>query len=42
MDEMAASSNQITKAVELCRNLTDENQSNLSELKDEVDLFKIN
>ena len=42
MNEMAAGSNQITKSVELCRNLSDENQSNLSELKEEVDLFKIN
>ena len=42
MNEMAASSSQITKAVELCHNLSDENQSNLMDLKQEVDLFKIN
>ncbi|MBO4532797.1 MAG: hypothetical protein J5726_03780 [Treponema sp.] len=42
MNEMAAGSNQITKSVELCHNLSDENQSNLADLKQEVDLFKIN
>ena len=42
INEMAANSNEITKSVELCRNLSDENQSNLSDLKQEVDLFKIN
>jgi methyl-accepting chemotaxis protein len=42
MNEMAAGSNQITKSVELCHNLSDENQSNLTDLKQEVDLFKIN
>ena len=42
MNEMAAGSSQITKSVELCHNLSDENQSNLSDLKEEVDLFKIN
>jgi len=41
MNEMAAGSNQITNSVELCRNLSNENQSNLNELKQEVDLFKI-
>ena len=40
--DMAASSEQITKSVELCHNLSDENQSNLLDLKQEVDLFKIN
>ena len=42
MITMAASSNQITQSVELCHNLSDENQSNLTDLKQEVDLFKIN
>ena len=42
MNEMAAGSSQITKSVELCHNLSDENQSNLMDLKQEVDLFKIN
>ena len=42
MNEMAAGSSQITKSVELCHNLSDENQSNLLDLKQEVDLFKIN
>ncbi len=41
MNEMAAGSSQITKSVELCHNLSDENQSNLADLKQEVDLFKI-
>ena len=42
MNEMASSSSQITKSVELCHNLSNENQKNLTELKKEVDLFKIN
>ena len=42
INDMAASSEQITKTVELCHNLSDENQSNLLDLKQEVDLFKIN
>lgn len=42
MNEMAAGSTQITKAVELCHNLSNENQTNLSDLKNEVGLFKIN
>ncbi len=42
MITMAASSDQITQSVELCHNLSDENQSNLTDLKQEVDLFKIN
>ncbi len=41
MITMAASSSQITQSVELCHNLSDENQSNLADLKQEVDLFKI-
>ena len=42
MNEMSAGSTQITKSVELCHNLSNENQKNLTELKKEVDLFKIN
>jgi methyl-accepting chemotaxis protein len=42
MNDMATSSEQITKSVEMCHNLSDENQSNLADLKQEVDLFKIN
>lgn len=42
MDEMSANSTEITKTAELCHTLSDENQSNLSDLKQEVDLFKIN
>ena len=41
MNEISNSSTQITKSVELCHKLSDENQSNLSALKKEVDLFKI-
>ena len=42
MNEMASSSSQITKSVELCHELSNENQRNLTDLKKEVDLFKIN
>ena len=41
MNEMAAGSGQITKAVELCRNLTNDNQKNFSALRNEVGKFKI-
>ena len=41
MNEMAAGSGQITKAVELCMNLTNDNQRNFSSLRAEVGKFKI-
>ena len=41
MNEMAAGSGQITKAVELCMNLTNDNQKNFSALRTEVGKFKI-
>ena len=41
MNKMAAGSGQITKSVELCHNLSDENQSNLDSLKNNVSMFKI-
>ena len=41
MNEMAAGSGQITKAVELCFNLTNDNQKNFNNLRDEVGKFKI-
>jgi len=41
MNEMAAGSGQITKAVELCHELSSENQSNLTDLKKEVEMFKV-
>ena len=41
MNEMAAGSGQITKAVELCMNLTNDNQKNFSSLRAEVGKFKI-
>ena len=41
MNEMAAGSGQITKAVETCRSLTDDNQTNFSALRAEVGKFKI-
>ena len=41
MNEMAAGSGQITKSVELCHNLSNENQSNLDSLKNNVSMFKI-
>lgn len=41
MNEMASGSSQITKSVELCHNLSNENQNNLSDLKNEVGHFKI-
>ena len=41
MNEMAAGSGQITKAVELCMNLTNDNQKNFNALRTEVDKFKI-
>lgn len=41
MNEISDNSTQITESVELCHNLSNENQSNLSDLKKEVDLFKI-
>ena len=41
MNEMAAGSNQITKAVETCLNTSNENHDNLSSLQKEVEQFKI-
>ena len=41
MNEMAAGSGQITKAVELCFDLTNDNQKNFNNLRDEVRKFKI-
>ncbi len=41
MNEMAAGSGQITKAVELCMDLTNDNQKNFSALRAEVGKFKI-
>ena len=41
MNEMAAGSGQITKAVELCFNLTSDNKKNFDNLRDEVGKFKI-
>ena len=41
MNEMAAGSGQITKAVELCMGLTNDNQKNFSALRNEVGKFKI-
>jgi hypothetical protein len=41
MNEMSAGSTQIIKAVEICRNLSNENQNNLSDVKGEVGLFVI-
>ena len=41
MNEMAAGSGQITKAVELCFNLTNDNKKNFSALRTEVNKFKI-
>jgi len=41
MNEMAAGSGQITKAVELCMDLTNTNQKNFSSLRAEVGKFKI-
>ena len=41
MNMMSAGSGQITKTVELCHNLSNENQSNLDSLKDSVSQFKI-
>ncbi len=41
MNEMVAGSGQITKAVELCQNLSNENQGNLDDLQKEVGLFKM-
>ncbi len=40
MNEMAAGSNQITKAVEICRNLTNDNLTNFNSLRAEVGKFK--
>ncbi len=41
MNEMAAGSGQITKAVELCSGLTNHNQKNFNALREEVGKFKI-
>ena len=41
MNEMAAGSGQITKAVELCMGLTTDNQKNFNALREEVGKFKI-
>ena len=41
MNEMAAGSGQITKAVELCFNLTNDNQKNFNNVRDEVRKFKV-
>lgn len=41
MNDMAAGSGQITKAVELCQNLSNENKDNLISLKGEVSKFRI-
>ena len=41
MNEMAAGSGQITKAVELCFSLTNDNQKNFNNLREEVRKFKI-
>ena len=41
MNEMAAGSGQITKAVELCFGLTNDNQKNFNKLREEVRKFKI-
>ena len=41
MNKMAAGSGQITKSIVLCQNLSQKNQTNLSELKKEVEKFKI-
>ena len=41
MNEMAAGSGQITKAVELCMDLTNDNQKNFNALRTEVGKFKI-
>ena len=41
MNEMAAGSGQITKAVELCMGLTSDNQKNFNSLRTEVGKFKI-
>ncbi len=41
MNEMASGSGQITKSVELCYNLTNDNQRNFNNLKGEVGKFKI-
>ena len=41
MNEMAAGSGQITKAVELCFDLTNDNQKNFNNLREEVRKFKI-
>ena len=41
MNEMAAGSGQITKAVELCMDLTNTNQKNFSSLRAEVGKFKV-
>ena len=41
MNEMAAGSGQITKAVELCMDLTNDNQKNFNNLRNEVGKFKI-
>ncbi|MCR5698454.1 MAG: hypothetical protein K6G52_02305 [Treponemataceae bacterium] len=42
MNEMAAGSDQIIKAVEICQNLSTENQGNLTNLKHEVGKFVLN
>lgn len=41
MNKMAADSGQITQSVEACQNLSNENQSNLEALKNNVGMFKI-
>ncbi|MCR4938916.1 MAG: methyl-accepting chemotaxis protein [Treponemataceae bacterium] len=41
MNKMAAGSGKITKTVEQCHNLSNENQSNLDSLKNNVGMFKI-
>ncbi len=41
MNEMVAGSGQITKAVELCQNLSSENQGNLNDLQKEVNQFTV-
>ena len=42
MNEMAAGSDQIIKAVQICKNLSSENQGNLANLKNEAGKFILN
>lgn len=42
MNEIAAGSAEITKAVETCLNISSQNHANLDSLHQEVNIFKVN